>query len=106
MTKPLPAPHYAIIYQDNSTLFLEFPTLVLRFPFTEAGLHKALKHIPSSSAHPGYVARNGNIPDHKLNVSGKIARISPTTKRKREVAKITDEQRSAVNDLLRKRGLG
>lgn len=101
MTKPLPAPHYAIIYRDGDSLYLEFSTVVLRFPFSEAGLHKALKHIPNSSAHPGYVTRNGNIPDRKLDVSGKIARISPTT-----TAKITDEQRNAINDLLRKRGLG
>ena len=106
MTKPLPAPHYAIIYRDGDSLYLEFPTLVLRFPFTEGGLHKALKHIPNSDNHPGYVARNGNIPDHTTDVSGKIARISPSTKRKREVSKFTAKQRSAVSDLLRKRGLG
>ena len=106
MTKPLPMPHYAIIYRDGDSLYLEFPTLVLRFPFTEGGLQKALKHIPNSNAHPGYVARNGNIPDHTTDVSGKIARISPSTKRKREVSKFTAKQRSAVSDLLRKRGLG
>ena len=106
MSKPTPAPHYAIIYQDHDSLYLEFPTLVLRFPFSEAGLHKALKHIPSSKAHPGYVARNGNIPDRAVSVSGRVARISPATRRKREVAKITAEQRSGVMELLRKRGLG
>ena len=106
MTKPTPHPHYAIIYRDGDSLYLEFPTLVLRFPFTEGGLHKALKHIPNSSAHPGYVARNGNIPDHTTDVSGKIARISPATKRKREVAKMSQHQRSSISDLLRKRGLG
>ena len=47
-------PFCPYVYHDRDELFLEFDTLVLRFPFTEAGLSKALHHIPSITQHPGY----------------------------------------------------
>jgi len=105
MTKPLILP---TIYHDGTDLFLEYPrvgnapALVLRFPFCEAGLHKALKHIPNLRKQSGFVSRNGNIPARSASVSGKIARIAKGTKAAREILDFSPEQRAAASEIVRK----
>jgi hypothetical protein len=103
--KPLSLP---TIYHDGIDLFLEYPRqgnapgLVLRFPFTEGGLHKALRHIPDLRKSRSFVGRNGNIPLRAASVSGKIARIAKSTKAKREILDFSEEQRAAAAEIVRK----
>ena len=90
------------IYHDEVSLFLEFEGHAQRFPFTEAGLSRALKLIPSISQAPGYVTGMSNLPAREA-LKGKIARITVAkgTKRKRETA-LSPETKAAALDILRK----
>lgn len=89
------------IYSDGDSIFLEFSTCVLRFPFTEGGLHKALKHIPNVARQPGFVRPNsGNVVDRLL------PKIAKSTKAKREVQSFSQEQRNAAGALIRKLKMG
>jgi hypothetical protein len=93
-------PAFPIIYQDGESLFLEWTGSALRFPFTEAGLHKALRHIPNVTRAPGYIR-----PGHKGNIVDRLPpKIAKSTQRRREVLNFSPEQRSAVDAILRKRG--
>lgn len=97
MTQPFPT-----IYHDGKSLYLEFEKYALRFAFTEGGLGKALTHIPRIAGKPAATpTRPGNIASGTVKASGKIARISKATKRKREVLTFTPEQRAAANTVLR-----
>lgn len=87
-------PIFPTIYKDSLDIYLEFPTYTLRFPFTEAGLHKALKHIPSINAHPGYTPSAPAV----------LPKLAPATKRKREKMQFTAEQKAAAAALVRKLG--
>lgn len=96
------------IYTDGRDLFLEFPgspPTILRFAFTEAGLHKALKHIPKILLAGKVVTGSGNVSDRSVSANGKIARISPATRRKREAAAFPAEGKAAALALVRKRNL-
>lgn len=86
-----PAP---TIYSDGLSLYLEWPTYALRFPFTEGGLAKALKHIPQLAPKLGYLTGGSNL----LPPVAKVARV---TSRKREAAQAPEEVRSAIKDLIR-----
>ena len=90
------------ISHDGLSLFLEWPTYALRFPFNEAGLSKALKHIPQMSGATTVPLRQGNIPSREIPATGKIAKIAPTTARKREAKSFTEEQKLAAMDIVRK----
>jgi len=99
---PKPQP-YPVIYQDGSAIFLEYPGspgLVLRFAFTEAGLHKALKHIPNIGI-AGQITGRGNLKDKSPS-----PRVARSTARKRELAKASPGVRSAATSLIRKLKVG
>lgn len=98
-------PTLPTIYHDGQSIYLEWPKHCLRFPFSEGGLHKALRHIPSIATAPGYVTGATNLPKGK-SLNGHIAKISRSTQRKREVAKFTNEQKSGAMAIIRKLGLG
>lgn len=99
MTRPQPFP---IIYHDGDSLYLELDSICSRFAFTESGLHRALKQIPNITKSTGYVGRPGNIASRALSASGKIAKVSSATTRRREVTSLTDDQRQAASAVLRK----
>ncbi len=84
------------IYHDGQSLYLEFIGHVQRFAFTEGGLHRALKHIPNITAHPGFLSGRSNIAD-------KLIRIAKGTKHKRARAKIDKGTLDDVKDFLNKR---
>ncbi len=101
-------PFCPFIYTDGVKLFLEFDNFVLDFVFTEAGLHKALKHIPNIARQPGFLSGGQNIADRVI-VKNRIAKKTPTPK----VARKTTEDRNlkvlkqrisiaAVDDVVRK----
>ena len=93
-------PFCPYVYHDRDELFLEFDTLVLRFPFTEAGLSKALRHIPSITQHPGYT--NG----HSIAAFGLEKMKGHVAKRaKAKIAKLATpaqdaRQAAAVDEFL------
>jgi hypothetical protein len=111
----MPKPDFCpFIYHDGRSLFVEFDKMVMEFPFTEGGLHKALKIIPNIAAQPGYVSGRRNVlPRRPGPPRGYVARrpsqlTAPATK----TAKSTDAQRiqdrlsgkvkATVADLIRK----
>lgn len=81
------------IYHDAHDLYLEFETCVLRFAFTEGGLHRALKHIPDIAKYPGYTPLNGK--------SAKPTRIARKSQRKREILNFSAAQRNAASAIAR-----
>ena len=98
--KPQPFP---VIYHDGQNLYLEFPGspgFVLRFAYTEGGLHKALKHIPSIKA----LASPTEVLNHLSK--GPQPRVARSTARKRELAKASPGVRSAATSLIRKLKVG
>ncbi len=91
------------IYHDGESLYLEFDAQVIRFPYTEGGLHKALKHIPNVTKQQGFLSGGRNIIANKVLAKGHIARISPATQRKRTITNVSDSVRSAASALIRKK---
>lgn len=104
MTKP-PAQPFPIIYHDRDSLYLEFASHALRFPFTEGGLHKALRHIPSIRSAPGYIR-----PGHQGNITPKLGpklpRVAKATARKRELNGFSEEAKQGAAEIIRKLGIG
>lgn len=96
---------YPLIYHDGDSLYLELDNVISRFTFTESGLHRALKQIPNITKSTGYVGRPGNIASRALSASGKIAKVSSASTRRREAASLTDGQRQAASAALRKLGV-
>ena len=95
------------IYHDGESLFLEFPTYALRFPFTEGGLGKALATIPKIAGRPSYLTgRPGNIPSGTVKVNGKIAKIAKGTAKRREILNFSSSQRSFASEIVRKLKVG
>lgn len=89
-------------YHDGETLYLEFDSMVLRFPYTEGGLAKALKHIPNVARQPGFLTGRSNI---LTKVLPKI-KIARKTKHQREVkaaVSVSDSVRNAATALIRKK---
>lgn len=102
MTRPSFAP---TIYHDGQSLFLEFagsPGQTLRFPFTEGGLSKALRHIPNVTRQSGYLTPNGS----NLAKALPKATIAKSTKSKREKARFSDAMREAAGVVIRKLKVG
>ena|SRR5689334_11754848 len=97
MAKPFIAP---TIYHDGVHLFLDWGSYVQKFPFTEGGLGKALKLMPHIASHPGYVTGRSNIATKLLDK--RSAKIAATTKARREIAKITEGQRTSATSALAK----
>jgi hypothetical protein len=76
---PFAPPTSPRIWSDGRDIYLEFDAKgdhasVLRFPLSEAGLSKALKHIPNIALTPGYVSGNKNIYDKIIAPKIMIAR--------------------------------
>jgi hypothetical protein len=94
------------IYRSHDTLFLDFGTMVLPFPFTEGGLSKALQHIPNiSGPRGGHLTGGANIIPLKANRSGMIAKIT-RPKRKQAILDLPDGMREAALAVVRRRGMG
>lgn len=91
------------IYRDALHLYLEFPALppaqpvALRFDLTDAGLAKALHHIPLIPSY-GYVTGAGNLVADRLMPKARVARA---TAQRRAAARITDAQRASASAILR-----
>ncbi len=101
-----PKQPFPLVYHDGVSLYLEFDGHALRFTFSEAGLHKALKHIPNVTKAPGYLSGGRNIPNGE-SISGRIARKSGERKiTKRSPTSFTDAQRDRASELIRKLKLG
>jgi hypothetical protein len=87
------APQFCpMIYRDSTDIYLEFSNIVLKFPFSEGGLSKALKHIPDVTERPGYVQGASKL----LNLPVTVAK---KTKR-RAAVRITDPEAEALNKVL------
>ncbi len=84
------------IYHDSESLYLEFEGQVLRFTYTEAGLHKALKHIPNIASQKGFLTGRSNI------INKVLPKLAPRTRHKREVRNFTPEQRARALEIIRK----
>ena len=87
------------IYTDGETLYLEFDSMVLRFPFTEGGLGKALKHVPNVAKQPGFLSGRSNI----VNKFLPRTKIAGGTKHRREMVKVSQSVKNAASALIRKK---
>jgi hypothetical protein len=105
MSKPSKPDFCPYIYSDAESLFLEFDGLVLRFPLTEGGLSKALKHIPCIASQPGFVTGNSNFPRPAslINHIARNAKVAPKTERERRLAKVSDRTKQAAMELIRRK---
>jgi hypothetical protein len=93
MTKPPAFCPY--IYRDSQNLYLEFEKMTLKFAFCDAGLHKALAHIPDITTAPGYSVM------HVGNITNRTTRPKlPKTKLRKGIA-ISDEQAAVLDELLK-----
>ncbi len=102
MTTYAPPPKFApTIWRDQSAIYLQLATdkQVLKFPLSEAGLHKALKLIPPIHEQPGYLSGGQNISDKFV----KTPKISDSTIRRRRAKHITEDQRKSAADIIRRR---
>lgn len=108
MSKPSFAP---TIYHDGRWLYLDFGEgkPMLRYEFTDGGLHKALKAIPSIAAQPGYLSGGRNIYDGVAPSKGKLngsamprTKISKGGKRHPPAFKPSDRVQSNVAEAVRK----
>ena len=97
MAKPFVAPQ---IYHDGIHVYLDWGTYVQKFTYTEGGVSKALKTIPHIASHPGYVTGRSNIADRLLDT--RSAKVAIKTKRKREIAKVTEGQRMSASEAIRR----
>jgi hypothetical protein len=97
MAKPLSPP---IIYHDGQSIFLEWSGHAQRFPFSEGGLHKALRSIPHIASQPGYVTGRSNIANQLL--SSRKSKIVAREGRRRVAATITDAEMQSAIDIVRR----
>ena len=94
------------IYRSADTLYLDFGSMVLPFPFTEGGLGKALAHIPNiSGARGGHLTGRGNIASKVVNLSGRIAKVTKF-RGKRPILDLPDGMREAALAVVKRRGMG
>lgn len=89
------------IYSDGVDIFLEFDHLVLRFPLTEGGLSKVLKHVPNIARQPGFLSGGQNISNGQ-----KLPKVSPRTLRAREAkaraGKLSENAKSRIQEIIKK----
>lgn len=94
------------IYRDQHHIYLEFTNHVQRFPFTDGGLFKALRHIPSILDQPGYLSGLRNItedilePGHVARKTKAKAKISPRTEAERRIARFSPKTRAALGSVI------
>lgn len=105
---------YPTVYHDGASLFLEYPGSpphAYRFPLTEGGLGKALRHIPNIAKAPGYITPgSSNLPAALRQDSHSISRrhgnhevkIAKATLKARERAKLPSGLRDAASAVVRK----
>ena len=94
------------IFRDQHHIYLEFEKQVLRFPYTDGGLFKALRHIPNIQDQPGYLTGLRNITEDVLE-HGHIARkSSPKTKvsakseAERRISRFSPQTRAALGSVI------
>jgi hypothetical protein len=93
------------IFRDADTLYLDFGTMVVPFPFTEGGLGKALAHIPNiSGPRGGHLTGRSNFPK-VTTVKGHVARVT-YSKHKRPILDLPDGMREAALAVVKRRGMG
>lgn len=90
------------IYTDTHSIYLEFPGKpgqVLKFPFTEGGLFKALKHVPKLESARGQLTGGQNIAD-KLLPKAKITKATA----KRTPVEVSEKSKASALDFIRRKG--
>lgn len=92
------------IYRDQHHIYLEFERQVLRFPFTDGGLFKALRHIPNIQDQPGYLTGLRNVTADVLE-PGHVARktktkVSPRSEAERRIARFSPKTRAALGSVI------
>ena len=93
------------IYRDHDTLYLDFGTMVLPFPFTEGGLGKALAHIPNiSGPRGGHLTGRSNFPKI-ATLAGHVAKVT-RFKGRRPILDLPDGMRDAAMAVVKRRGMG
>ncbi len=93
------------IYRDADTLYLDFGTMVVPFPFTEGGLGKALAHIPNiSGARGGHLTGRSNMPK-VTTLKGHIARIT-RNRRGRVILDLPEGMMDTALAVVKRRGMG
>jgi len=93
------------IYRSYDTLYLDFGTMVVPFPFTEGGLGKALQHIPNiAGPRGGHLTGRSNFPK-VTSLKGHIAKIT-YSKRKRPILDLPEGMREAALAVVKRRGMG
>lgn len=108
MTTIAPKPDWApAVWRDSrGNMFAQFGQDVLRFDYTEGGLHKLLKLIPAIEGQPGYISGGQNIADHVLAKPKRIKYASKTKDERRKVLEsLGDERREMLKELIRKAGV-
>jgi hypothetical protein len=96
--RPAQKPDFCpFIYRTRDEIFLEFDALVLRFPFAEGGLSKALQHIPDIASQPGFASRN--VAD--LVMKKMKRRILTGAKARIAKAPSAESQKAAMDDFLK-----
>ncbi len=88
------------IYSDGVKLYLEFDKMVLDFVFTEAGLHKALKHIPNIARQPGFVSGNGNLATKLISLQP-ARKVVRKTKASVYLEKVPEALRKGADDIAK-----
>jgi hypothetical protein len=93
------------IYRSYDTLYLDFGSMALAFPFTEGGLGKALAHIPNiSGPRGGHLTGRSNFPK-VVSLKGHIARVTRFRGR-RPILDLPDGMREAALAVVKRRGMG
>jgi hypothetical protein len=93
------------IFRSADTLYLDFGTMVLPFPFTEGGLGKALQHIPNvSGPRGGHLTGRSNFPKAP-SLQGHVARVT-RFKGRRPILDLPDGMREAALAVVKRRGMG
>ena len=102
---PKSPPLCPTIYRSADTLYLDFGTMVVPFPFTEGGLGKALQHIPNiAGPRGGHLTGRSNFPK-VTSLKGHIAKIT-YSKRKRPILDLPEGMREAALAVVKRRGMG
>jgi hypothetical protein len=98
------------IYSDGVDIFLEFTTMVMRFPLCDGGLAKALKHVPNVARQPGYLSGGSNVipinnkphtPKPKFTIS---RRTLADREAKARNERLSPDAKNFVRNLVRKMG--
>ena len=93
------------IYRDHDTLYLDFGSMVVPFPFTEGGLSKALTHIPNlSGPRGGHLTGRSNFPK-VVSLKGHVAKVTKF-RGKRPILDLPDGMREAALAVVKRRGMG